>query len=130
MGYTMPKLAKGLKAKKGGVLEGDLGRAAINGWLAGSGFPNVIQLAEICRRLDISADALVFGSQAAASPQLERAAQALKDLSEEERAAIRYLLDRPGVGNERVGKFIRPAPPHDLDSRPAELEGKGERDGE
>lgn len=58
---TMPQLGKGLKTRKNGVLEGDLGRAAVFGWINGTGFPNVVQLAAICQKLDISADQLLFG---------------------------------------------------------------------
>lgn len=79
----MPRLGKGLKAKKGGVLDGDIGRAAVFGWINGAGFPNVIQLAEICKRLNISADYLLFGTRVA-SPRLEAAKSALRLLSQQE----------------------------------------------
>lgn len=88
-GVTMPALAVGLKPRKNGVLEGDLGRAAVYGWINGNGFPNVIQLAAICKKLDISSDYLLFGGiSSAVSPQMERAASAVKELTEEERMAL------------------------------------------
>lgn len=83
LGWSMPRLGKGLKAKKGGILDGDIGRAAVFGWINGAGFPNVIQLAEICKRLNISADYLLFGTRVA-SPRLEAAKSALRLLSQQE----------------------------------------------
>lgn len=80
LGWSMPRLGKGMKAKKGGVLDGDVGRAAVFGWINGAGFPNVIQLAEICRRLDISADYLLFGIRVS-SAKIEAAKSALRQLS-------------------------------------------------
>lgn len=108
-GLPQAGLAKGLKAVKGGHLGEDLQRAAVNGWITGKGFPNVIQLAEICRRLDISADELLFGKasepgasarQAVApeSPESEvrrgvaAIAAYLSDSSEDVRALVADML--------------------------------------
>jgi transcriptional regulator with XRE-family HTH domain len=115
-GMTMPELGRGMKPKRNGVLEGDLGRAAVWGWQNGYGFPNAVQLAEICRRLHISADYLLFGSINTTNPQVEHAARVLKDLSTEERQALFAVMYGPAAPNERVGQFIEPAPDHELDS--------------
>lgn len=88
----MPRMGEGLKAKKGGVLDGDVGRAAVHGWISGVGFPNVIQLAEICKRLDISADYLLFGESAVRNPKLEMARSALDELTATERRQLLQLV--------------------------------------
>lgn len=126
-GISMPELGKGLKPRKNGVLEGDLGRAAVYGWLNGNGFPNVIQLGEICRKLDISSDYLVFGGIREASPQMARAAQAVKELSDEERLALFAVMQGQATADARVEEFIPPPPPDPLHSDFGALEALAEK---
>lgn len=109
-GVSMPELGKGLKPRKNGVLEGDLGRAAVYGWLNGNGFPNVIQFAAICRKLDISADVLLFGGISNVRPEVERAAEAVKALTGEERAALFAVINGPALSDAEVENHLPPAP--------------------
>jgi len=121
-GVTMPALAVGLKPRKNGVLEGDLGRAAVYGWINGNGFPNVIQLAAICRKLDISADYLLFGGiSTQVSPQMERAAEAVKELTDEERMALFAAIHATPVSDAEVERHL-PAPPPSPDYQGKEIE--------
>lgn len=121
----MPRLGKGLKAKKGGILDGDIGRAAVFGWINGAGFPNVIQLAEICRRLDISADYLIFGV-AAVSPKVEAAKSAIRQLSPEELQELHGLLNSTPVDDATVERRMpvtaKPPSPSHEQVRPKEVE--------
>jgi len=103
---TMPELGRGLKPRKNGVLDGDLGRAAVYGWLNGNGFPNVMQLAAICQKLDTSADFLLFGNKVAVSPKVERAAQVMMELSDEERLALFAVIQGPSVSDEQVEQVM------------------------
>ena len=109
-GVSMPELGKGLKPRKNGVLEGDLGRAAVYGWLNGNGFPNVIQLAAICRKLDISADVLLFGGISNVRPEVERAAEAVKALTDEERSALFAVINGPALSDAHVEQHLPPPP--------------------
>ena len=124
-GWSMPRLGKGLKAKKGGILDGDIGRAAVFGWINGAGFPNVIQLAEICRRLDISADYLIFGV-AAVSPKVEAAKSAIRQLSPEELQELHGLLNSTPVDDATVERRMpvtaKPPSPSHEQVRPKEVE--------
>jgi len=125
LGWSMPRLGKGLKAKKGGVLDGDIGRAAVFGWINGAGFPNVIQLAEICKRLDISADYLIFGTRLG-SPKVEAAKSALRQLSPEELAELHSMLNSAPVDDATVEKRMpitaRPPAPYHEQVRPKDVQ--------
>lgn len=101
LGWSMPRLGKGMKAKKGGILDGDIGRAAVFGWINGAGFPNVIQLAELCKRLDISADYLLFGSRNSTSPMVELAKNTLAQLSQRELDELQGFFPPPSHENLR-----------------------------
>lgn len=83
LGFVQAKLGIGLKPNGG-----DLGRAAVNGWLSGLTQPSASQLAVICKRLDISADYLLFGNIEMASPRVDWAKSAIDQLSPQERAAL------------------------------------------
>lgn len=83
-GLSMEALGEGL-----GTDGKDVTKQTVWGWEDGRHFPKTDQLFEICRRLNCSADYLLFGTEAALSPaaaELGRELDAVADPQEREQA--------------------------------------------
>jgi len=84
------KLGKGIQAKRA-----DASRQTVSDWESERHYPNVWQLAEICRRLDTTADFLLFGredAKAAISPQVVAAVQMLASLQPQDLVVLLALV--------------------------------------
>lgn len=102
LGMTQSDLGQGL-----GTDGADVGKQVVYGWEKNQHYPRVDQLILICRKLNISADYLLFGDEPPApSKRVEEVRQAIIDLPPVERRHLRSqladLLDRPGVPDHVV----------------------------
>ena len=81
-GLTQTQLGEGL-----GTDGADCSKAVVYGWEKDQHFPRVDQLALLCRRLDTTADYLLFGQVSAGSllPDVSEVASAISSLPERQR---------------------------------------------
>lgn len=81
-GLTQSQLGEGL-----GTDGADCSKAVVYGWEKDQHFPRVDQLALLCRRLDTTADYLLFGQVSAGSllPDVSEVASAISSLPERQR---------------------------------------------
>lgn len=84
----------------------DASRQTISDWESERHYPSVHQLYRLCLKLGTSADELIFGHKAPDMAKVARAAQAVQELSDEDRAALQALLAQPGVPDETVEERI------------------------
>lgn len=65
---SQEELGRGLGARKKGDPESDAGKQVVLGWEKNRHFPKADQLAQICKKLNCSADHLLFGTEAVRWP--------------------------------------------------------------
>lgn len=95
---TQTDLGKGL-----GTGGADVGKQVVYGWEKDHHYPRVDQFTQICRKLECSADYLLFGKDTAApSAQLVAARKAVGQLSDGERSALfDAIVKKPGLVKSR-----------------------------
>ncbi len=96
-GLTQQELGKGL-ATDGA----DASKSVVYGWEKDQHYPRVDQLMLICKKLNCSADYLLFGAAAVVSPKLKAAQDAVKELSDEERLALFTAIQQPALSDQAV----------------------------
>lgn len=80
----------------------DVTRQSVSDWEAERHYPKANQLREICTRLGVTADHLLFGADVAISPAVAALAKQAKSLSPEERAQVASMLASPAHSDEHV----------------------------
>jgi transcriptional regulator with XRE-family HTH domain len=97
LGMTQAELGKGLGTE--GV---DVGKQVVYGWEKDQHYPRVDQLILICRKLQCSADFLLFGSRVESNPKMAAAQKAINALSDEQRLELFTAIMQPGLGDQDV----------------------------
>ncbi len=102
-GLTQQELGKGLSTDGA-----DASKSVVYGWEKDQHYPRVDQLVLICRRLNCSADYLLFGEAAPThlTPKVRAAQKVVGALSDEERLALLAAIQQPALPDSEVERRI------------------------